>query len=52
MKAEANHASIETCRFRMLVKIDPSQNQDLSTSLDRSHKELLNELISFEIRHS
>ena len=33
------------------VKNDPSQNQDLSTSLERSHKELLNELISLEIRH-
>ncbi len=33
------------------VKIDPSQNQDLSTSLERSYKELLNALISFEIRH-
>ena len=34
------------------VKIDPSQNQDLNTSLERSYKELLNALISFEIRHS
>ncbi len=34
------------------VKIDPSQNQDLSTSLERSYKELLNALTSFEIRHS
>ncbi len=34
------------------VKIDPSQNQDLSASLETSYKELLNELISFEIRHS
>ncbi len=34
------------------VKIDQSQNQDLSTSLERSYKELLNALISFEIRHS
>ncbi len=31
------------------VKIDPSQNQDLSTSLERPYKELLNALISFEI---
>ena len=34
------------------VKIDPSQNQDLSTSLERSYKELLNAYFSFEIRHS
>ena len=34
------------------VKIDPSQNQDLSTLLERSHKELLNALISFDIHHS
>ncbi len=34
------------------IKIDPSQNQDLSTSLERSYKELLNALISFEIHHS
>ncbi len=34
------------------VKIEPSQNQDLSTSLERSYKELLNALISFEICHS
>ena len=34
------------------VKLDPSQNQDLSTSLERSYKELLNALISFEIRYS
>ena len=31
------------------VKIDPSQNQDVSTSLERPYKELLNALISFEI---
>ncbi len=34
------------------VKIDPSQNQDLSTSLERSYKELLNASFSFEIGHS
>ncbi len=34
------------------VKIDPSQNMDHSTSLERSYKELLNVLFSFEIRHS
>ncbi len=34
------------------VKIDPSQNQDLSTSLERPSQQLLNALISFEIRHS
>ena len=34
------------------VKIDPSQNHDLSTSLERSYKELLNTSFSFEIRHS
>ena len=34
------------------VKIDPSQNQDLSTSLERSYKKLLNACFSFEIRHS
>ena len=31
------------------VKIDPSQNQYLSTSLERSYKELLNACFSFEI---
>ena len=34
------------------VKIEPSQNQDLSTSLERPYKDLLNALIIFEIRHS
>ena len=34
------------------VKIDPSQNQDLSTSLERSYKELLNACFSFKICHS
>ena len=34
------------------VKTEPSQNQDLSTSLERTYKELLNALISFEIHHS
>ena len=34
------------------IKIDPSQKQDLSTSLERPYKELLNALISFEICHS
>ena len=34
------------------VKIDPSQNQDLSTSFERSYKELLNAQISFEICRS
>ena len=34
------------------VKIDPSQNQDLSTSLERPYKELLNACFSFEICHS
>ena len=34
------------------VKIDPPQNQDLNISLERPYKELLNELISFEIRYS
>ncbi len=34
------------------VKIDLSQNQYLSISIERPHKELLNALISFEIRHS
>ena len=33
-------------------KTGPSQNQDLSTSLERPYKELLNELFSFEIHHS
>ncbi len=33
-------------------KLNPSQNQDLSTSLERSYKELLNVLFHFEIRHS
>ncbi len=33
------------------IKIDLSQNQDLITLLKRSYKELLNALISFEIRH-
>ncbi len=31
------------------MKIDSSQNQDLSTSLERPYKELLNALISSEI---
>ena len=34
------------------VKIEPSQNQDLSTSLKRPYKELLNALISFKIGQS
>ncbi len=34
------------------VKIDQSQNQDLSTSLERSYKELLNQLFSFKNRNS
>ncbi len=34
------------------VKIDPSQNQDLNISLERPYKELLNELIIFEICQS
>ena len=34
------------------VKIGPSQNQDLSTSLERPYKDLLNALFKFEIRHS
>ena len=34
------------------VKIDSSRNRDLSTSLERSYKELLNASFSFEIRHS
>ncbi len=34
------------------IKIYSSQNQDLSTSLERPYEELLNALISFEIRHS
>ena len=34
------------------IKINPSQNQDLSTSFERPYKELWNALISFEIRHS
>ncbi len=33
-------------------KIDPSQNQDLSISLERPYKKLLNALISFEICYS
>ncbi len=32
----------------LYVKIYPSQNQNLSTSLERPYKELLNALISFE----
>ena len=35
-----------------ILKIDPSQNHDLSTSIERPYKELLNALIGFEIRHS
>ena len=38
--------------YAQYVKIDPSQNQDLRTSLERPYKELLNALISFEICHS
>ena len=34
------------------VKIDSSQNQDLSTSLERSYKELLNAFFAVEINHS
>ncbi len=34
------------------LKIEPSQNKDLSTSFERPYKELLNAIISFEIRHS
>ena len=34
------------------IKIDPSQNQDLSTLLERPYKELLNACFSFEICHS
>ncbi len=34
------------------IKIDPPQNQDLSTSLERSYKELLNACFSFEIYYS
>ncbi len=33
-------------------KIDSFQNQDLSTSIERPHKELLNALLNFEILHS
>ena len=36
----------------LVHKIDPSQDQDLSTSFKRPYKELLNALISFEICHS
>ncbi len=36
----------------MDAKIDPSQNQDLSTLLESPYKDLLNALIIFEIRHS
>ena len=38
--------------FGTYVKIDPSQNQDLSTSLERPYKELLNACFSFETCHS
>ena len=34
------------------VKIDHTQNIDLSTSLEMPYKELLNALFSFEICHS
>ena len=34
------------------IKIEPSQNQDLSTSLENPYKELLNACFSFEIHHS
>ncbi len=37
---------------KKLTKIDSSQNQDLSTSLERPYKELLNALIILEISHS
>ena len=36
----------------MYVKIDLSQNQHLSTSLERPYKELLNACFSLKIRHS
>ncbi len=34
------------------IKINPTQNHNSSTSLDRYYKGLLIALISFEIRHS
>ncbi len=34
------------------VKIYPSQNHDLSISLERPYKEVLNALINSKIRHS
>ena len=34
------------------VKIEMSQNHNLSTSLKMPHNELLNALFNFEIRHS
>ena len=34
------------------VKINPPQNMDQSTSLERSYKELVNALTSSEISHS
>ncbi len=34
------------------LQIDPSQNQDLSTSLESPYKKLLNATFDFEIRHS
>ncbi len=34
------------------VKIDPSQNYNLSTSLERPYKKLFNVLISSQIHHS
>ena len=36
----------------LICKIDPFQNQYLSTSLERPYKKLLNACFSFEIRHS
>ncbi len=34
------------------IKIDPSQNQDLNTSLEKPYKKLLNALFNFQIRYS
>ncbi len=34
------------------IKIDPPQNQNLTTSLELPYKELLNACFSFEICHS
>ena len=39
------------CMGSLQNRFDHSQNQDLSISFERPYKELLNKIISFEIRY-